>query len=69
MEYPRMFRLKQHFDAPTLDDVYGSVRAEIQKLDPGSKISAGQTVAVAAGSRGIANIDTCLLYTSPSPRD
>ena len=63
MEYPRMFRLKQHFDAPTLDDVYGSVRAEIQKLDPGSKISAGQTVAVAAGSRGIANIDTIVKAT------
>ena len=63
MEYPRMFRLKQHFDAPTLDDVYGSVRAEIQKLNPGKKIKAGQTVAVAAGSRGIANIDTIVKAT------
>ena len=63
MEYPQMFRLKQHFDAPTLDDVYGSVRAEIQKLNPGSKIKAGQSVAVAAGSRGIANIDTIVKAT------
>ncbi len=63
MEYPRMFRIKQHFDAPTLDDVYGSVRAELQKLNPGSKIKSGQTVAVAAGSRGIANIDTIVKAT------
>lgn len=63
MEYPRMFRLKQHFDAPTLDDVYGSVRAEIQKLNPSSKIRSGQTVAVAAGSRGIANIDVIVKAT------
>lgn len=63
MEYPRMFRIKQHFDAPTLDDVYGSVREEIRRLDPASKIAPGQTVAVAAGSRGIANIDVIVKAT------
>ena len=63
MENPRMFRLKQHFDAPTLDDVYGSVRAEIQKLNPGARIKSGETVAVSAGSRGIANIDVIVKAT------
>ena len=58
MDYPQMFRIRQHFDAPRLNDVSGAVRAEIAKLDPGAQIKAGQTVAVAAGSRGIANIDT-----------
>ena len=39
MNYPEMFRLRQIFDAPRCDEVYGAVRAEIDKLDPGSKIT------------------------------
>ena len=60
MEYPTMFRIRQHFDAPTLHDVSGAVREEIAKLDPGQKIKPGQTVAITAGSRGVANIDTII---------
>ena len=63
MNYPEMFRLRQIFDAPRCDEVYGAVRAEIDKLDPGSKIKSGHTVAVAAGSRGVANIDTIVKAT------
>ena len=60
MEYPQMFRIRQHFDAPTLHDVPGAVREEIAKLDLGGKIKPGQTVAITAGSRGVANIDTII---------
>ncbi|MCZ6633650.1 MAG: lactate racemase domain-containing protein [bacterium] len=60
MAYPQMFRIRQHFDAPTLHDVPGAVREEIAKLDPGQKIKPGQTVAITAGSRGVANIDTII---------
>ncbi|MDP6775160.1 MAG: lactate racemase domain-containing protein, partial [Candidatus Latescibacteria bacterium] len=58
MDYPQMFRIRQHFDAPRLDDIPEAVRSEIQKLDPGRTIKAGQSVAISVGSRGIANLDT-----------
>ena len=54
--YPRMFRVRQHFEAPRIDDVPGEVHAQLARLNLGKKISPGQTVAVTAGSRGIANI-------------
>ena len=57
MEYPQMFRIRQHFDAPRVDDVPEAVRSEIRKLDPGRSITAGQSVAISVGSRGIANLD------------
>lgn len=57
MNYPNMFRIRQHFDTPRVLDVAGAVREEIAKINPGSMIKAGETVAIAAGSRGIANIN------------
>ena len=56
--YPQMFRIRQHFDAPRVDDIAGTVRDEIARINPSSTIKPGQTVAIAAGSRGVANIDT-----------
>lgn len=58
MEYPEMFRIRQILDAPTLSDVPQAVRDEIQTIRPGQKIHSGDSVALAVGSRGIANIDT-----------
>jgi hypothetical protein len=58
--YPQMFRIRQHFDAPRVDDIAGSVRDEIAKINPSSTIKPGQTVAITAGSRGVANIDTII---------
>ena len=58
--YPQMFRIRQHFDAPRVDDIAGTVRDEIAKINPSSVIKSGQTVAVTAGSRGVANIDTII---------
>ena len=58
--YPQMFRIRQHFDAPRVDDIAGSVREEIAKINPSSVINPGQTVAITAGSRGVANIDTII---------
>ena len=57
MGYPKMFRMRQKFDAPTLEDVAAGVRDEIGAIDPGSKIKAGETVAITVGSRGVANVD------------
>ena len=56
--YPPMFRVRQTFEGPTVDDIPGTVEAELKRLDLGRTIKAGQSVAVTAGSRGIANIHT-----------
>jgi hypothetical protein len=55
-KYPLIFRVRQKFDVSQLDDVPGEVEAQLWRLSLGNKIKAGQTVAIAAGSRGIANI-------------
>ena len=56
MPYPRMMRVRQHFDAPQLEDVAGAVREEAAALNLSSKVKPGETVAITVGSRGIANI-------------
>ena len=56
MQFPRMLRVRQKFDAPRLNDIPGEVEAQLARLQLGLKISAGQTVAITAGSRGINNI-------------
>jgi hypothetical protein len=54
--FPRMLRVRQQFDAPRVRDIAGEVRRQLDTLDLGKKVRAGQTVAITAGSRGIANI-------------
>ena len=54
--YPQMFRVRQKFDAPRLDDILAAVRSELAGLNLQRKVKPGQTVAITAGSRGIANI-------------
>ncbi|MEE9417885.1 MAG: lactate racemase domain-containing protein [Desulfatiglandaceae bacterium] len=56
MSYPRMMRIRQHFDAPRLHDVAGAVREELAKLPLSNQIKPGDSVAITVGSRGIANI-------------
>ena len=56
MSLPRMMKVRQQFDAPTLDDIEGAVRAEIGKIGVHGKIKKGDSVAISVGSRGIANI-------------
>ncbi|MEK7396226.1 MAG: lactate racemase domain-containing protein [Candidatus Poribacteria bacterium] len=58
MPYPRMARIKQKFDSmPGITDIGAKVHEELKKPNIMSKIKAGQTVAITAGSRGIANMD------------
>lgn len=54
--YPRIFRVRQAFDATRIEDVPGTTTAELQKLALGQTIQPGSSVAITAGSRGIANI-------------
>jgi hypothetical protein len=51
-----MLRIRQKFDAPTLEDIPAAVRAEVQSLNLDAKVNPGETVAISVGSRGIANI-------------
>jgi len=53
---PRIVRIKQKFDASKLDDPLGVLRAELAKPGGVDRIRPGQRVAVAVGSRGVANI-------------
>ena len=57
MNFPRMFRVKQRFEGPTLRDIPRAVRETIASLHLADKVKLGQTVAITAGSRGIASID------------
>ncbi len=54
--FPKIFRVRQTFDATHVDDVPGDVRAQLARLHLEKRIRPGQTVAITAGSRGIASI-------------
>lgn len=56
MAFPKMLRIQQKFEAPRLDDVPAEVERELASLNLARKVKPGQTVAITAGSRGIANI-------------
>ena len=56
MSYPRLMRVAQHFEAPTVDDIPGTVRDEVARLELGSQVKPGESIAISVGSRGIANI-------------
>jgi hypothetical protein len=53
--YPLMFRLKQRFRSPPIDKVSSAVEAELASLALGQKVHPGDSIAIACGSRGIAN--------------
>lgn len=57
MSFPRMIRIRQKFDARRVTDVSTETRLQLESLRLGNKVKAGQTVAITAGSRGIAQID------------
>src|SRR5439155_1460845 len=56
MGYPRMLEVRQRFDAPRVDDVAGTVAAQLERIGVRGSIRRGETVAVAVGSRGITNL-------------
>jgi hypothetical protein len=60
VHYPKMLRVLQQFERPRVEDVAANVRAELDRLDLRRVIRPGQSVALTAGSRGIANIPLIL---------
>ena len=55
-DYPQIFRVRQTFERPLVDDIPGEVAAQLAGLSLGERVQPGQSVAITAGSRGIANI-------------
>jgi hypothetical protein len=56
MFLPGLFRLRQTFDRPRVDDIAGEVRRQMEHLDLGRRVQTGQSVAITVGSRGIRNM-------------
>ena len=59
-DFPRVFKVRQHFQAVECEDVAGAVESQLAKLNLSVKVKPGDTVAISAGSRGIANIHTAI---------
>lgn len=55
-DYPQIFRVRQQFERPRVEDVAPTVQAELARLSLSERVKPGQSVAITAGSRGIANI-------------
>jgi hypothetical protein len=53
-EFPRMFRVKQAFQGPAVENVPAAARAALGRL--ALPVKAGQSVGLTVGSRGIVNI-------------
>jgi hypothetical protein len=64
-----MLRVRQEFERPRVENVAAAVRTALERLDLGKTIRPGQTVALTAGSRGIANIAQVLKATATFLKD
>jgi hypothetical protein len=61
--YPHLVRIRQQFERPRVEDIGAAVYAALEPLDLGRRIRPGHSVALTAGSRGIANIPVLLRAT------
>jgi len=60
MQFPQMVTVRQRFDAPRIDDIPAVVAEQMRRLHLTERIQPGRSVAITAGSRGIANIPEIL---------
>lgn len=58
--FPQMLRIRQEFETHPIPDPAAAASRELRKLGLSGSIASGQSVAVTAGSRGIANIAAIL---------
>jgi hypothetical protein len=63
VNYPQLLRVRQHFERPRVDNVASAVTVALESLELNQRIRPGHSVALTAGSRGIANIATILQAT------
>jgi hypothetical protein len=62
--YPNMYRIRQRFEGPAVQDIPATVAAELARANVAAVIKPGETVALTAGSRGVANIATIVKATA-----
>jgi hypothetical protein len=55
---PDLVLLHQHFPRPRINDIEAAVIAAVRQAEFASELPSGARIAIAVGSRGIANIDT-----------
>ena len=60
MRFPKVVKVRQTFPRPRVEDVEGAVRGQLGREEIASTVRPGMSVAVTAGSRGIARIDGIL---------
>lgn len=60
---PKMVKVKQKFSAPRLEDVGAEVRKTLNETNVLTKISEGDSVAIAVGSRGLAELPVLVRET------
>ncbi|MEE3263038.1 MAG: lactate racemase domain-containing protein [Candidatus Latescibacterota bacterium] len=56
MALPNMIRIRQHFEAPEVDDIAGTVKTQITGLNLQSRVKTGDSVAITVGIRGFNEI-------------
>ena len=66
MEFPKMLRIRQNFEAPTLNNIHNEVVSRIESVISSSTIREGQTVAIGCSSRGIKNYASIVKATTES---
>ena len=64
MALPKLLRIRQTFERPVVADISTTVRAALEPLNLERTIRPGHSVALTAGSRGIANIPLILKATA-----
>jgi len=57
MSLPAMYLIEQRWNHTTLEDVEGTVRAELKRVGLKGRVKPGMSIAITAGSRGIVNMD------------
>jgi hypothetical protein len=62
MSLPKVIKIKQHFSGPVVEDIDATISAQLRSV-LGNQITPGMSVAITAGSRGIANIHSIIRAT------
>lgn len=61
--FPPIFRVRQRFDRPRVDNIAGEVRDELNRIRLADRLANCKTLAIAVGSRGIANLSEIVKAT------
>lgn len=51
-----MVRIRQHFEAPVVEDLAGRVREEVERLLGSHPLGSGSSIGITAGSRGVSDV-------------